>query len=78
MKWILVSLFVLSLAFFATVRGEAQVIFYADFEENSAAAFPNQDVNDINNWVPENEGQIWDLGAFPNGTQCFSLDCWYC
>jgi hypothetical protein len=69
MQKILFALFTLSLALFVIAKGEAQTIFFADFEENSPAAFPNQDVNTVGNWVPENPGQIWAVDAFPNGTQ---------
>lgn len=63
-------LFVCAVVFFAASYTNAQVIFLADFEENSVVAIPNQGVNDLNNWVPENPGQIWDYtDAFPNGSR---------
>ena len=69
MQRVLIFLFVFGLAFFVAAKGDAQIIFFADFEDNSVAAFPNQDSNDLANWVPENPGQVWALDAFPNGTQ---------
>ena len=69
MQKILLVLFVVSFALFLTAKGEAQTIFFADFEDNSAAAFPNQDVNALGAWEPENPGQIWALEPFANGSQ---------
>jgi hypothetical protein len=69
MQRIFAFLFVISLALFVAAQVEAQTIFYADFEDNSVAAFPDQGVNDLANWVPENPDQIWDLAPFPNGSQ---------
>ncbi len=36
----------------------AQTIFFADFESESG-------VNDVNQWVPENAGQVWEVLDFP-------------
>jgi hypothetical protein len=69
MKRLMLVLSVLGLALFVVVQGGAQTIFFADFEDNSPAAFPNQDSNDISKWIPENPDQIWALDSFPNGTQ---------
>ncbi len=70
MRKLLFVLFVTSLALFVIAEGESQVVFLADFEENSVAAIPNQDVNNLANWVPENPGQIWAFNDnFPNGSR---------
>ena len=69
MQRILFVLFVFSVSLFVVGKGETQTIFFADFEDNSTAAFPNQDVNVLGNWIPENPGQIWALEPFANGTQ---------
>ncbi len=63
-------LFALSLTLFIVAQGEAQTLFFADFEDNSPVAVPGQAANDPANWVPENAGMAWALDAFPgNGTQ---------
>jgi hypothetical protein len=36
----------------------AESIFFADFESSSG-------VNDVSQWVPENEGQVWEVLDFP-------------
>jgi hypothetical protein len=36
----------------------AESIFFADFESSSG-------VNDVSQWVPENEGQVWEVQDFP-------------
>jgi len=68
MKRTLFILFTLSLALSVIAKGQAQVVFFADFEDDSKDAIPNQDVNDVANWDPDNAGQVWAIGAFPNGT----------
>ena len=46
----------------------AQIIFFADFETNSAEAVPDASVNDPANWVSENEGTVWaEATEFPGG-----------
>ena len=69
MKRILFVLFVIGLALFAIAQGEARVMFFADFEEDSKKAVPDKDVNDVANWKPDNPAQIWALAPFANGTQ---------
>lgn len=62
-------LFVFSLASLLTAEAEARVVFFADFDEDSKEAIPNQDVNELANWKPENPQQVWVLAPFANGTQ---------
>ncbi|MBT3270647.1 hypothetical protein HN371_26130 [Candidatus Poribacteria bacterium] len=62
-KWrlpsILIALSVL------TISASAQIVFFADFEDNSSAAVPGPEVNEIAAWVPDNAGQIWDIQDHP-------------
>ncbi|MHC4464338.1 MAG: hypothetical protein ACYS30_23355 [Planctomycetota bacterium] len=69
MQKILFVLFVSCLTLFAIAKGEARVVFFADFEGDSKEAVPDKDVNDLANWKPENPAQIWALAPFANGTQ---------
>jgi hypothetical protein len=48
-----------------TVSVSAQVVFYADFEDNSSNAIPGPEVNELAAWDPDNDGQIWELAAHP-------------
>ncbi len=69
MKKSLLLFLAFSFTLFVIAKGEAQIIFFADFEDDSKDAVPNQDVNDVANWKPANAGQIWALAPFANGTQ---------
>jgi len=51
--------------FVVTVSASAQIVFFADFEDNSSAAVPGPEVNELSAWVPENAGQIWELQPHP-------------
>ena len=51
-------------------------IFFADFDGNG---IPNNDVNNPENWEPENPGTIWALNRFPaNGTQALQMQASGC
>jgi hypothetical protein len=39
-------------------QATAGTVFWADFESGSGA-------NDVSQWVPENEGQVWEVQDFP-------------
>ncbi len=69
MKMTIFMLFALGLTLFIVGKGEAQTIFFADFEDNSQNAVPSQAVNDLANWVPENAAMIWAYDTFANGSQ---------
>jgi hypothetical protein len=69
MKKMIIVLFALSFTLLIIPKVGAQIVFFADFEDDSKDAVPDKDVNDIANWKPENAGQVWALGPFPNGTQ---------
>ena len=65
------ALFVFSVVSLLTAEAKARVVFFADFDEGSKEAIPNQDVNELANcnWKPENPQQVWVLAPFANGTQ---------
>ena len=71
MKTRIFTLFIFSIILFAILspKGDAQILFFADFEENSKDAKPSKAVNDPGNWKPENPQTLWSLAAFANGTQ---------
>ena len=71
MKTRIFTLFIFSITMFAILspKGDAQILFFADFEAGSKEAKPNQAVNDPKNWKPENPQTLWSLADFANGTQ---------
>jgi len=48
-----------------SVSASAQIVFFADFEDNSSAAVPGPEVNELGAWVPDNGGQTWELADHP-------------
>ena len=56
---------VMSVFLVLAVSASAQVVFFADFEDNSSAAVPGPEVNDVGGWVPDNTGQIWAIEDHP-------------
>ncbi|MAF09854.1 hypothetical protein CMK11_05320 [Candidatus Poribacteria bacterium] len=62
-KWRLSSILIALSVF--TISASAQIVFFADFEDNSSAAVPGPEVNELSAWVPDNGGQVWELADHP-------------
>ncbi len=57
-----------------TTPALAQITFFADFEDNSGAAIPGAEVNDVNNWDVEAPGQILAVENHPtNGSLAMKI-----
>ena len=54
---------ILTVLLVLAVSASAQVVFFADFEDDSVAATPG--ANDLSGWVPDNADQIWDIQDHP-------------
>lgn len=52
---------------------QARLLFFADFEEpGKTQAFPNDSVNDIENWECSNNAQEWKIVGGPNSTNAIA------
>ncbi len=60
-------LLVLIFSLFVSLHATGQVVFYADFEPGSKDAIPDDGVNDIKKYKPENAGTIWGDADFEGG-----------
>lgn len=58
---------ILILSLLVSFHASGQIVFYADFEPGSKDAIPNADVNNTNNYKPENAGTIWGEADFEGG-----------
>ena len=64
-----ITLLILILLLLLSFKVQARVLFFADFEApGKTKAFPNNSVNDIQNWKCSNKTQSWNIIEGPNGT----------
>ena len=75
-KILFLSLLVMALFIFIVTQADAQVLFFANFDDGvtevdgvKLQTTPDAGVNDAANWKPENAGQTWGLADFANGTK---------
>ncbi len=62
--------FVMSVMLLIPHGSQAQMLFFADFEEGvDSQAFPDISVNDAGNWKPTNAQTVWTVADFANGTK---------